>query len=483
MKKSNPQPAKVSYFFGPGWKDLGNFIKTFWRLNADSIAVRKDKFESGKGIMSFRGAAALASCLSLILFGTAAFLLISATVSVGLGLVFLIVYFIIFVAWAIDRLYLFFNGIFGACPECKRKYLIPTYICPTCGAKHTWLVPGKYGVFQRRCQCGTKIPSHFLTGRGKLEAECPYCGHKLTGGESVPLYIPVVGGRSAGKTAFITAFSYQFIENVAPRKGLNISHFSPETENFYRNEICADYKNGTTRMTLTEANINAASSKAFSFLVDSSKLQPKRLIRLYDVDGESFVNNTENEMQLQYGYSQGIVLIIDPLTIPTVRNALDSTANETDRKSVGTLSTDLVVDAFMNKLREITGEKSTDVLQIPLAVVLSKMDMKGMEQFYGEDAVMEALEAQSLEMDRFSDMEDHLLRKFLQENGMANLVKSIDMKFKNNRFFACSAIGHVREGGKYNPKGVLEPMEWIFSVADSGMRSAWSEQKFGKIIS
>ena len=66
---------------------------------------------------------------------------------------------------------------------------------------------------------------------------------------------------------------------------------------------------------------------------------------------------------------------------------------------------------------------------------------------------------------------------------MANLVKSIDMKFKNNRFFACSAIGHVREGGKYNPKGVLEPMEWIFSVADSGMRSAWSEQKFGKIIS
>ena len=54
MKKSVSQPAKVSYFFGPGWNDLKNFFQTFWNLNKLEIKKRRDKFESGKGIMSFK---------------------------------------------------------------------------------------------------------------------------------------------------------------------------------------------------------------------------------------------------------------------------------------------------------------------------------------------------------------------------------------------------------------------------------------------
>ena len=37
----------------------------------------------------------------------------------------------------VDRLYLVRKKIFTACHECKEKSLIPTYICPKCGAKHT----------------------------------------------------------------------------------------------------------------------------------------------------------------------------------------------------------------------------------------------------------------------------------------------------------------------------------------------------------
>ena len=41
---------------------------------------------------------------------------------------------------------------------------------------------------------------------------------------------------------------------------------------------------------------------------------------------------------------------------------------------------------------------------------------------------------------------------------MESFVNAIEMKFKNNRFFAASAIGHTR-CWSYNPVGVLEPME------------------------
>ena len=35
--KREKQPAKVSYFFGPGWKNLGEFTKIFWNLNRDDV--------------------------------------------------------------------------------------------------------------------------------------------------------------------------------------------------------------------------------------------------------------------------------------------------------------------------------------------------------------------------------------------------------------------------------------------------------------
>ena len=481
MKKTT-QPAKISYFFGPGWKDLANFFKTFWKLNADDIAARRSKFESGKGIMSFKGAGALISCLFLILFGTVSFVAISALISLVLGVFFLIVYLFIFLAWLADRIYLLKNHIFVACPNCKSKYSIPTYICPSCNVQHTKLIPGKYGLFHRTCECGKVIPSHFLTKRGSLDAVCPVCGITLKGAESVPLYVPIVGGRSAGKTAYITAFSYQFIEEVAPRNDLSITHYDKEYESFYKNEISTDYLGGTTRMTQTETDINKASSKAFGFFVEGKKLKPKRMVRLYDVAGESFIENTENELQLQYQYCHGIVFVLDPLTIPTVRNLLDDTVSEKDKNSVGTLDSGLVLDAFMNKLREVTGQSATTASNTPIAVVISKHDIKGLEKFVGEDEIGAFLDAHGLGMDSYLDAEDALCRKFLKENGLANFVSNIEMKFKTNRFFVCSAIGHVRESGRYNPKGVLEPMEWIFGQTDSGMKAAWNEHKFGKQI-
>lgn len=54
------------------------------------------------------------------------------------------------------------------------------------------------------------------------------------------------------------------------------------------------------------------------------------------------------------------------------------------------------------------------------------------------------------------------------------------MKFKNNRFFAASAIGHTRDAGAYNPIGVLEPVEWICSKADKKLASLWVKGKYSR---
>ena len=79
-----------------------------------------------------------------------------------------------------------------------------------------------------------------------------------------------------------------------------------------------------------------------------------------------------------------------------------------------------------------------------------------------------------------SDAIDYLCRKFLKENEMESFVNAIEMKFKNNRFFAASAIGHTRDAGAYNPVGVLEPMEWICTITDKKLASLWVKGKYAK---
>lgn len=476
--KKKAQPAKVSYFFGPGWNDLKTFIKKFWEFTQEDIKKRAEKVEKGKGVMSLSGAASLLSCFSLILFGSLFFLAIAFTVSLILGLIFLLVYILFFLLWISDRIHLIRNKIFVACPSCKSKYFIPTYICPSCGARHSDLTPGKYGAFFRTCQCGKKLPAHFLLRRDRLEAECPNCGHSLSGTGNRPLCVPIIGGRSSGKTAFITAFSCEFIERVAPRNGMEIQHYNKENHDFYEKVLRSHYLNGTSMQSKEATDIKAASSVAFSFMVHHKKMKPDRLIQIYDIAGETFVNNTENELQLHYTYSEGIVFVLDPLSIPSIRNRLDEGISEVDKSSVGTLDVDLVLDSFLNKLRQITGHASGDALDIPIAVVISKADIRTVDEFIGDEKISAYLSQNGLDMNKYTAVEDRLCREFLTENGMAHFVNAIDMKFKNNRYFKCSAIGHSRERGRYNPKGVLEPMEWIFQTTDNGMKSIWHETKF-----
>ena len=69
-------------------------------------------------------------------------------------------------------------------------------------------------------------------------------------------------------------------------------------------------------MTDRPQDVNAASSVSFSFFVKHPEFSPERLVHVYDIAGEVFTDNNENEVQKQYEYCQGIVLIIDPFAIP-----------------------------------------------------------------------------------------------------------------------------------------------------------------------
>ncbi len=135
MSKKNAQPAKKSYFFGQGYKDIGDAIRLSWRKNASTAKKYYDSFTE-KGLMSFKGIFKLFCALSVVSFGTVFFALISLVMVAVVSLFFVLVYIGFSAVWLFDRLYLMRKKIFTACNECKSKFLIPTYLCPDCGAQH-----------------------------------------------------------------------------------------------------------------------------------------------------------------------------------------------------------------------------------------------------------------------------------------------------------------------------------------------------------
>lgn len=477
-----PQPAQKSYFFDKGYRDLGNTIKGAWERNIESIQDHAERIRdlSGESLKKklFFGIINILAIISVVVCGTA-FTAAITVLNVAVLLIFMAIIYVGFtIIWIVDRLYLIRKKIFTACHECKEKSLIPTYICPGCGAKHTNLTPGVYGILERKCNCGTKLPVTFFNGRKNLDAECPHCHHVLSDRESRPICIPIVGGRSVGKTAFITAFSKEFIENVAKDK-FEIEYYNEAKKAIYR-EIEQDYATGSTRMTARPQDINAASSVSFSFFVKHPELSPERLVHVYDIAGEVFTDNNENEVQKQYEYCQGIVLIIDPFAIPTIRYKYEDQLAPEDIAGIGKADINEIINSFLNKLRAVTGLSDNKMATVPLAVVISKIDSAGLENDIGATAVNSKMQADPEKFKDFYDTQDYLCRNFLMENEMGSFLNNISIQFKNNRFFACSAIGHTRDKGRYNPQGVLPPMEWLFRNADPKMGQLWHDNTFSK---
>lgn len=487
---SIPQPAKKSYFFGKGYADVGNTIKGAWQRNFDSICKFIENISDADDSDWREFILALIvnglAMIAVIVFGS----IITAVVSIINIAVVLAIMIVIYIGfsliWLTDRIYLIRKKIFTACHECKEKSLIPTYICPKCGAKHTNLTPGVYGILHRTCTgetansyCGEVLPTTFFNGRRNLKAICPHCATSLADRESVPICIPIVGGRSVGKTAFITAFSKEFIDEVAPVKSWEIEFYNDAKAAIYK-EIERDYLTGSTRMTDRAQDINKASSVSFSFFVKGAEFRPERLVHVYDIAGEVFTDNSENEMQKQYEYCQGIVLMIDPFSIPAVRYRCEAQLAPKDIAGIGRADINGIMDSFLNKLREVTGLSDMKMSSVPLAVVIGKIDSAGLMAEIGDKAVRAKMIAEPDKFTDYYDTQDFLCRKFLRDNGMESFLNNIELKFNDNRFFSCTAIGHTRDGGQYNPQGVLPPMQWLFGKADSKMAQFWDDIKFSK---
>jgi hypothetical protein len=474
------QPARKSYYFEKGYTDLFNTIKGAWANNKQSAiyywSELSNKYNTEPGFWGtlfyviMYGIAAI----SVVIVGTIVTLFLSIIHIIILVCFMILIYIAYSIIWGIDRLYLIRNRIFSPCTVCTKssEYLIPTYLCPNCGREHTRLTPGVYGILKRECDCGTIIPATFFNGRRELKAICPNpeCKAPIYGKEAMPICIPVIGGSAVGKTMFITAFVKNFAGSIAPASNWEIEHYSPEKQKLLEN-IGKNYAEGNVRKTTEKSAIS------FNFFLKSKDdlWHLEKLFFIYDIAGEVFGGETEDRLQKQYLYCHGIVFIIDPFSSPDVMNDFSSKISPADRAQISQTNPNDALDIFIQKLQDIAGLSPSSLSKVPIAVVINKTDIAGLKRFFDKSVLTEIIARNPKKKLTESEAQNIACKEFLRQNGMGNLVQTIEMKFKTNKFFDCSALGHPIGQGPMKPSHVMIPMRWLLSIIDKDIARSWRQ--------
>lgn len=459
-KNKHQEPAQISYFFGESYFDLGRTIKESWIKNGDKIKKSWEEIGSAWSGQTLYKAMCLlilriATLISVVVFGTI-FTAVFSTIHIILLFILMIFVYIGFVVLKfIDFIFCTIKGIGNNCynPGCERKFMIPIYVCPNCHALHYRLVPSKYGILTRRCNCGEKLPTTFFNGRQKLESLCPHCKSPVIKGAHRSLLIPVVGGANVGKTCYVTMAINQ-IENSADQLGLNFE---------YQYVVGDEYKENRNRMSkgMCPEKTGDLAFKYYNFFLSPKNDKIKNLISVCDIAGEVFANQDVMIKQQGYRFADGMIVVVDPLSISEFANKLkkELTSQEFNAINAGTQPIGDVLSGLINTMESLYHIDAKSTIKKSIAVVFTKCDIKGLDERIGEIAIKEYL-AQHKNVS-FCDASNVLCEKFLSDYGESSFLNTIKGKFSEVQFFACSALGHNNIGKKFISVNVEQPLLWI----------------------
>jgi hypothetical protein len=378
-KQEGAEPAIKQYFFAAAWREMpavvdaafDSLIESARKLGRRNAALRGKKDAAlilpvmgGNYVALGVGAAGgllVLGCLAVI---HAALLSLCYSACVAAAAV----------LRTIEWLSMLVRRIAVVCPheDCHRPIALPVYRCRSCGATHTALVPSSYGIVQRRCRCGTLLPTLFLFGRNRVPSFCPHksCGKPLNTviGTLRNIHIPIVGGPSAGKTAFLAASMLE----IKRRPDVEVSFPDHAGQQHFRDV--------TARLGRGIPVTKTAPGSPTAFLVRMrDRKNRESLLYLYDAAGELYAGNDALQRQNYFGQSDAVALLIDPFSMKQVKvDRATELASVEHLLQVSPEPPQAVYELTVVTLREQLGGQSR--IPLRLALVLTKVDAIGIDR-------------------------------------------------------------------------------------------------------
>ena len=354
------------------------------------------------------------------------------------------------------------------CPFCLNTYAKSKVksVCPTCEkeTKRTALMR----MMQGSIPC--KTPGCFGTA---YIWQCPACG------ESIPqdalqtpnLPFSIVGVSGAGKTNFITVMLHELGRNAGLR--LALGHQTNETKDHQAEMVKTIYEYheappSTDRITRPQIWLIRNLQRRRGADV------PTYTFTIFDGAGEAQEEIDPSSTECRYiNSSKAIIITLDPLVLPSIKrggivdpDVLEhSRAGEVEEKNASD-----VVNGIVNYIKSARRIRSSKMLDIPVAVVLTKIDTVLSHPAFGKQAIIQnsSLTIRNGKVDETEMKQvDYEIRNWLMQIGEESFINTLDANFKEYMFFGVSSLGappvdNTTFPDEIKPHRILDPILWLF---------------------
>jgi hypothetical protein len=206
---------------------------------------------------------------------------------------------------------------------------------------------------------------------------CPNCHFELSNdiGQVDQRIIAIIGGRATGKTHYIASLVTRLQNEVAQNFDIHVRMMGEDTQMRWERDF---YTPLFVRKMVLKPNLPAAndaqvkSPLMFRFMFnDGSRLRAIN-ISFFDSAGEDMKSVSTMSVQNRYiCHADGIIFLLDPLQIPTVRQQLPSVKiPPPDMRA----SPEYIVGNLRELFEQQHRLRPTQKIKVPIAFTLSKVD-------------------------------------------------------------------------------------------------------------
>lgn len=296
---------------------------------------------------------------------------------------------------------------------------------------------------------------------------CPKCHNELpiTAGKFPSNIISIVGASQVGKSVYMTSLihtlenftAYNFQAACLP-VSIDVSKKFREVyeEPLYERGILFD----STQKEIRQEPL------MFQFKFKDEEKPPLTLV-FFDVAGEGMVDQDYLDIFAAHiKNSSGILFLVDPLQIRTIRNKISIRSEENPGEF--TSKYDEPREVIISLFENFIGHQQKGKTDIPTAIVLTKSDMLKMiceEDYIKENSniFQNVVHKGSFNIAEFENINSEV-KRFIEKVDRA-FNDALEVHFSNTAYFAVSSLGsnpiNRKVQGTVSPLRVDEPFLWL----------------------
>ncbi len=298
---------------------------------------------------------------------------------------------------------------------------------------------------------------------------CPSCHNELPipSGKVPSNIISIVGASASGKSVYMASLIHTLQQSTASNFSAACMPLSAEISRKFRQNYEEPIFERGTMISSTLRDV-VQEPFIFQFVFKDESIPPLTLV-FFDVAGEGMVEEAYLDIYASHiKNSSGILFMVDPLQMRTIRDRLKVSFGERQEEFAGRYDEprEIVISLFQNFI----GHEEKSVTDIPTAVVLTKSDMlQHLKEEDGEyirsnsNVFKNVVHSKSLDLNEFNNINGEITR-FIEKVDRP-FKDAMDVYFKNTAYFAVSALGsnpvNKQITGVVNPIRVDEPFIWL----------------------